>query len=107
MNKSAPQPARVCRASTPATGSPVATKAARGARMSGRCLPATNQTTLSCRAKSRHLRLSRLKLASFHETDRFSQKQFAVRRCCFVARELNQIASIQEVLQQRFFLGGE
>src|SRR5262245_34893655 len=44
------------------------------------------------------------KLTSFHKPDRFFQQQFAVRRRRFVFGELNEIATIQKILEQRFVI---
>src|SRR5207237_4550584 len=44
------------------------------------------------------------KLSSFHKARCFFQQQRAVRRGRFVAGELDQIASVQKIFEQRFFL---
>ena len=47
------------------------------------------------------------KLSSLHETERFLQQQLAVGGGRFVARELDQVTSIQEIFEQLFFVFGE
>src|SRR6267378_6940021 len=107
MNKSAPRLVRAFRATTLAMGSPAATGAATDAQTSRHCLPTTNQASLSCRAKSRYLWFDRHNFASFHKTDRFSQQQFAVRGCCFISREFDQVTTAQEIFEQCLFLSRE
>src|SRR5262249_20469127 len=47
------------------------------------------------------------KLASFHEADRLFQQQFAVRCCRFVLGELNEIAPVQKIFEQRLVIAGK
>src|SRR6266487_7127102 len=47
------------------------------------------------------------KLASFQKADRFLQQQFAVQGCRVIPRELDQVASIQEIFEQRFLVSRE
>ena len=49
----------------------------------------------------------RFKLSSFHKTKRFLQKQLAVRGRRVVTRELDQVAAIQEISEQRFVVLGK
>src|SRR4051812_26575424 len=51
--------------------------------------------------------LSGFKLSPLHEACGFLEQQFAVGGGCFVARELDQVAPIQEVTEQRSFVLGE
>src|SRR6266436_4702326 len=50
---------------------------------------------------------SKRKLLSFHKARRLFQQEPAIRRCRFVTRELDQVAPVQKILEQRFLVRRE
>src|SRR5213080_5492610 len=47
---------------------------------------------------------SKRKLLSFHKARRLFQQKPAIRRCRFVTRELDQVAPVQKIFEQRFLV---
>ena len=88
--------------------------AARGAESARAAMPATGQEQQQqqprMRESQRLIRANQsggVKCSSFHKSARLIQQQPAVFRRRFVARELDQVAAIQKISQQRFFLVAE
>ena len=42
--------------------------------------------------------------SSFHKTESFFEQQFAIRVSSLVARELDQVAAVEKILEQRFLV---